>query len=412
MQAGRLAGACRVYPGLRVRSLAAGAALFLACAALLGTNFMQPGFSESVVFTGLTNPTVVRFLPDGSVLVAEKSGLLKLFPNLTTNSYTVVADLSSEVHNYWDRGMLGMTIDPDFANNHLVYVLYAYDAPIGGTPPTWGDQCPSPPGGTTDGCVISGRLSKLTAVGTDWTASETPLINDWCQQFPSHSIGSLEFGADGYLYVTGGDGASWTNADWGQFGGTSGSPPPTPANPCGDPPFPVGTPQTKPTAEGGALRSQSHLRTAGEPRVLNGAVLRIDPATGLAAPDNPLIGSGDLNEQRIIGYGLRNPFRMTIKPGTNEIWISDVGWNSREEINRVPDITTARNYGWPCYEANLTQPNYVDANICPKNYSDTEAPYFFYAHSSSVVPGDGCPVGSSSVAGLAFYLGASNYPSS
>ena len=250
----------------------------------------------------------------------------------------------------------------------------------------------------------------MTAVGPDWSASETPLVNDWCQQFPSHSIGSLEFGADGYLYVSGGEGASWTNADWGQFGGTSGSPPPTPANPCGDPPFPVGTPQTKPTAEGGALRSQSHLRAAGEPRVLNGAILRIDPATGLAAPDNPLIGSGDLNEQRIIGYGFRNPFRMTIRPGTNEVWIADVGWTSREEINRIPDLSTARNFGWPCYEGTSTLASFADANICP-DISDTTAPFYFYAHSSSVVPGDGCPTGGSSIAGLAFYQGGSNYPS-
>jgi uncharacterized repeat protein (TIGR01451 family) len=406
---GGAAGARRAVRILRARSVAAGVALFLASAvALLATNFMQPGFSESVVFTGLTNPTVVRFLPDGSVLVAEKGGLLKLFPNLTTNSYTVVADLTPEVHNFWDRGMLGMAVDPNFATNHYVYVLYAYDAPIGGAPPTWGDACPSPPGATTDGCVVSGRLTRLTALGSDWSASETPLVNDWCQQFPSHSIGSLEFGADGYLYVSGGDGASWTNADWGQFGGTSGSPPPTPANPCGDPPFPAGTPQTKPTAEGGALRSQSHLRTTGEPRVLNGAILRLDPATGLAAPDNPLIGSGDLNEQRIIGYGFRNPFRMTVRPGTNEVWVSDVGWTSREEINRIPDLSTVRNFGWPCYEGLSVQ--YQGLDICPAQ-ADTTAPFFFYQHSLSVVPGDGCPTGSSSVAGLTFYQGGSNYPS-
>ena len=158
-------------------------------------------------------------------------------PNLTTNTYTVVADLRTKVHNFWDRGLLGLAIDPNFTTNNYIYVLYSYDAPIGGTPPRWGvagqtsDGCPTPPGATTDGCVISGRLSRLTAVGSDWTASEQVLINDWCQQFPSHSIGALDFGADGYLYVSGGDGASFDNTDWGQFGGTAGSPTParTPA---------------------------------------------------------------------------------------------------------------------------------------------------------------------------------------
>ena len=384
------------------------------------TSYKQPGFSETVLFSGLTNPTVVRFLPDGRVLVAEKSGLIKIFPNLTTNTYTVVADLRTPVHNFWDRGLLGLAVDPNFTTNNYIYVLYAYDAVIGGTPPKWGtagqtsDPCPGPtstppgPGATTDGCVISGRLSRLTATGSDWTASEMPLINDWCQQFPSHSTGALDFGADGYLYVSGGDGASFNNSDWGNYGGTVGSPPYTPANPCGDPPFPIGTPQTKPTAEGGALRSQSPRRTAGEPRLLNGSILRVDPATGAAAPGNPLIGSGDVNEQRIIGYGFRNPFRMIVRPGTNEVWIADVGWNTWEELNKIPDLATARNFGWPCWEGNAAQ--YTGLNICPTQ-AQTVAPVLTYNHGASVVAGDGCTVGSSSVAGMAFYQGASNYPS-
>ena len=45
------------------------------------------------------------------------------------------------------------------------------------------------------------------------------LIEDWCQQYPSHSIGSMSFGADGALYVSGGDGASFNFADYGQDGG-------------------------------------------------------------------------------------------------------------------------------------------------------------------------------------------------
>ena len=406
----------RTSCSLRDRSLplAAIVGILLLPAGLLATTYKQPGFTQTVVFSGLTNPTTLRFLPDGRVVVAEKSGLIKVFPDIHTNTYTVVADLRTEVHNFWDRGLLGLEIDPNFATNHYVYVLYSHDAAIGGTPPRWGpgdgtsDPCPTPPGATTDGCVISGHLSRLTAVGNDWTASEQVLIEDWCQQFPSHSIGSIAFGADGMLFLTGGDGASFNNQDWGQFGGTSGSPPyVTPANPCGDPPFPVGTPQTKPTAEGGALRSQSHLRTAGQPRVLNGALLRVDPATGDAPPDNPLFSSSDPNEQRIVGYGFRNPFRMIVRPGTNDVYVADVGWNTWEEVNRLPDVSVARNYGWPCYEGNATQ--YTGLNICPTQPTTT-APLYTYNHGASVVAGDGCSTGSSSVAGMAFSEGGNNYP--
>ncbi len=92
---------------------------------------------------------------------------------------------------------------------------------------------------------------------------------------------------------------------------------------------------------------------AGEPVLLNGVVLRIDPATGAGAPGNPLASSSNANARRIVAYGLRNPFRFTFRPGTNEIWIGDVGWDTWEEVNRLvnptdPNVPT--NFGWPCYE--------------------------------------------------------------
>ncbi len=393
-------------------ALAIAVSILAAAPAVAVTSFKQPGFSEAVVFEGLDHPTTLRFLPDGGVLVAEKSGVIKMFDSVLDPTPTTVVDLRTQVHNFWDRGLLGLAVDPDFAGNGHVYALYTHDAAIGGVAPRWGpgdgtsDPCPTPPGPTTDGCVVSGRLSRLTASGSDWTASEQVLIEDWCQQFPSHSMGSLSFGADGYLYVSAGDGASFDNQDWGQFGGTADHPPTTPKNPCGDPPVPVGGNQVKPTAEGGALRAQSPRRAVGEPRVLNGSILRVDPATGEGAPGNPFAGSSDADERRIIGFGLRNPFRMTVKPGTNDVWIGDVGWNDWEEIDRIPDLTSARNFGWPCFEGPGTQ--YSGLNICP----DTDVnPIFQYNHASVAVAGDGCPAGGSAIAGLAFYQGGANYPS-
>ena len=78
------------------------------------------GFQESVVFSGLTNPTAVRFASDGRVFVAEKRGIVKEFDSLTSTVPTVVADLRSYVDDYWDRGLLGLALDPNFPTTPYV----------------------------------------------------------------------------------------------------------------------------------------------------------------------------------------------------------------------------------------------------------------------------------------------------
>ena len=195
---------------------------------------LPAGFRDEVVLEGLNNPTNVEFSRDGRVFVAEKSGLIKVFDGLSDSTPTTFADLRTNVHNFWDRGLLGLALAPNFPDDPHVYVLYTHDAKIGGVAPRWGsegvssDPCPTPPGATEDGCVVSGRLSRLTASGDTMTGSEKVLLEGWCQQYPSHSVGDLAFGADGALYASAGDGASFSFADYGQKG--------IPANPCGDPP--------------------------------------------------------------------------------------------------------------------------------------------------------------------------------
>jgi glucose/arabinose dehydrogenase/PKD repeat protein len=607
------------------------------------------GFQESVVWSGLTNPTAIRFAADGRVFVAEKRGDIKVFDNLSDTTPTVFSDLEPRVHNFWDRGLLGLALDPSLTGGtgtgSYVYVLYAYDHILGSSTPApqWGDTCPSNPGATTDGCVISGRLSRFAVSGSTISGPEQVLIEDWCQQFPSHSIGSLVFGPDGALYVSGGDGANFNSVDYGQWGGSL-SPVMTPRNPCGDPP---GGTMSPPTAEGGALRSQD-VRTSGasssysstimanaplsywrlgetsgttavdqtgahsgtyfggptlgvagaivgdantavtlngtsqyvtvpdstpfrfagtapfsvevwfkhtadstyrrvisaenssglgwqiysqsaswgfvrsgaggsaevsdgtpagsgwihtvatydgttmrlykngvempasltstqslpsdttfvigrygganvsqfngsidepavynyaltaaqvaahyaagisggangDPTGLDGAILRLNAATGAGMPGNPFAGSSDANARRIIAYGLRNPFRITTRPGTNELWVGDVGWDTWEEIDRIPDATdaVAENFGWPCYEGNPPPQSAYDGTnltLCESLYSQgpgaVAAPYYTYDHAHTVVAGETCPTANgSSITGMAFYPEASgSYP--
>ncbi|MEK6276625.1 MAG: PQQ-dependent sugar dehydrogenase [Actinomycetota bacterium] len=538
-------------PALAVLGLALVVASLIAGPA--GAETLPSGFQESTVFSGLTNPTTVRFAPDGRVFVATKSGQIYVYNSITDPTRTLFADLSTNVHDYWDRGLLGLALDPQFPARPYVYVLYTYDhalssnhitnpdfetdaggwaengdpattmarqtgwsasgaaslrytATVGakgwsgaqanqiavspgssytisatvnvlsltgaqmvgavinwntasgqfigqdtfglsqsrgvrtitgaGTAPAnaaygalqvfaangsgaadfyidsarfegpspapkWGDQCPSPPGPLTDGCVVTGRLSRLTAAGNAMTGSEQVLLEDWCQQFPSHSIGSLAFAPDNSLYVTGGDGANW-NGDYGQTG-----------NPCGDPPGPAGSNLSPPTAEGGALRAQD-MRSTADPTGLDGAVLRVDPDTGQGVAGNPYAGSTDANARRIVAYGLRNPFRATVRPGTSELWLGDVGAGAWEEIDRMASPALGLNFGWPCYEGAAR--TFFDAfNLCQGLYAAgggaVVEPHFSYHHDSTVAgPGDPCPIGSSTVTGLAFGTNATTYP--
>ena len=292
-------------------------------------------FQDEAILEDLENPTSVRFAPapDGRIFVAEKSGRILAFADRRDRDPVVVADLSQDVHDFWDRGLLGMTLDPAFPLNGRLYVLYTRDAAIGGASPRWGDTCPDPPGAMAAGCVVSGALARITVNELGVATEIKTLIKDeWCQQFPSHSVGTVAFGPDGMLYASAGEGASFSQRDWGQLPGKGGYP----ANPCGDP-----------VNEGGAMRAQD-VRTTGDPTGLSGAIIRVDPATGEGAPGNPF-ATGDAGARRVIAYGLRNPFRWAFRPGTSEIWLGDVGSQEWEELDAIPDASdaVAENFGWP-----------------------------------------------------------------
>ncbi len=373
------------------------AVVLLATLPAAASAIVPAGFQETTVWNGLVNPTAIEFAADGRVFVGEKRGRIVSYDSLADPTPTVVADLSNAVHDFWDRGLLGMALDPEFTTGRpYIYVLYTYNKdPSDAAFPRWPDSCPTPPGATGDGCVVSGRLSRLTLAGV-----ETPLITDWCQQYPSHSVGDLVFGPGRALYLSAGDGASFNFADYGQDG--------APVNPCGDP---GGAAPTPPTAEGGALRAQD-VRTSGDPTGGDGAILRVDPDTGDALPDNPAAGSADPMTRRIVAHGFRNPFRLTLRPGTGEVWAGDVGWNEWEEVDRVAAPTSGvGNYGWPCYEGAGRMGSYdnLNLNLCETLYAQGAAsvvtPHYTYRHADKVVAGEACPAGGSAISGLQFYTG-------
>jgi len=171
------------------------------------------------------------------------------------------------------------------------------------------------------------------------------------------------------------------------------------------------------------MRVQDVLTSVGgegaDPVVFDGALIRIDPATGAAASGNPLIGGTIAGDDPVIAHGLRNPFRFAIQPVTGEIFIGDPGTNVAEEIDVIPNPSdgVVENFGWPCWEGFNEEPEFMtNVSMCQDLRDgvgtwvvDTQltAPFFEYGTSSSLA---GCPPDAgSSIAGLEFEQN-SNYP--
>ncbi|WP_164019670.1 PQQ-dependent sugar dehydrogenase [Pyxidicoccus trucidator] len=312
------------------------------------------GFAQEVVVSGLAFPTAFAALPDGRILIAEKAGVVRLFEDGELRP-TPFIDLREQVNAHHDRGLLGLAVDPAFATNGYVYLLYTYD-----------DDADDDPGPKT------ARLARYTAEGdTAAPSSERVLlgtvVGNSCNDFPhgtdcipsdsaSHSVGNVRFAPDGTLFATLGDGARFDGVD------------------------------------DDALRAQDLHSLAGK-------VVRITPL-GEGLPSNPFwTGDAGANRSKVWAYGLRNPYRFNLRPDTGTPYLGDVGWGTYEEINVA---SSGANLGWPCYEGPFRQPGYETRMVCQALYgrgpSAVKPPLYVW----------GREAGRTSTGG-AFYTGAA-YP--
>ncbi len=357
------------------------------------------------MISGLTQAVNVAFAPDGRVFVAEKSGIIKTYDSIDDSTATIAADLRAPVRSIGDHGLLGLTIDPQYPARPYLYGLFTWDSTG-----LWGDACAA--GYAQNGCVTGGRIVRLEldAAGQAIGAPTTLVDDRWCFQFTSHGVGDLQFLDDGTLLASAGEGAHVAGIDYGQYGGQPVFPPipyVTPRNGCGDPPGGVGGPVASNTAEGGAFRSQDFLTDA-DPLGWNGALVRLDPDTGEAPADNPLVGVGTVDDDHLVAHGLRNPYRFAIRPGTDEVYLADVGRNHYEEIDVTEPLDdVVENFGWPCKEGQIDQPSWAALNntMCallldPEAPSTLTGPWYDYSHAG----------GGASIGGIEFVPTQGRYP--
>lgn len=153
-------------------------------AATLPAGFGETQFGANVG----SDPTAMEFAPDGRLFVCLQGGALRVISNGTLLSAPFVT--VSTVAN-GERGLLGVTFDPDFASNQFVYVYYTVT-----TPP------------------VHNRVSRFTANGdVAVTGSETIILElDNLSGATNHNGGAIHFGSDGKLFVAVGENANTANA--------------------------------------------------------------------------------------------------------------------------------------------------------------------------------------------------------
>jgi glucose/arabinose dehydrogenase len=157
-----------------------------------GAPTLPPNFARSQVVGGLSSPTAMEFAPDGRLFVAEQRGTLRVVKEGGT--LATFLDISGRVDSAGERGLLGIAFDPDFSNNHYVYLYYTQRA--------------------TKSTPAHNRLIRISARGNRAVKGTKKLIlrlNN-LSSATNHNGGAIHFGKDGKLYVAVGENAKGSNA--------------------------------------------------------------------------------------------------------------------------------------------------------------------------------------------------------
>ena len=165
--------------------------LFLALTAPLQLNAatLPAGFTESQFGSNFNGtPTAMAFAPDGRLFVCLQNGQLRVIKN---GALLAAPFVSLSVDSSGERGLLGVTFDPNFSSNQFVYVYY-----------------------TTNAAPVHNRISRFTANGDVAAAgSEVVLVDlDNLSSALNHNGGAIHFGPDGKLYAGVGENANSANA--------------------------------------------------------------------------------------------------------------------------------------------------------------------------------------------------------
>lgn len=321
------------------------AALSPAWLAALPAHALPAGFQLVTVATGFHDPTAFAF-KGAKILVTEK-GSGKVLIVRPDGSVRAEPFITVSVNTLFERGLLGIALDPEFATNHYIYLYYT-------TGPAALAYSGSP----------MNRVSRFTGAG-GVGVDETIILDNIPSDFGTHNGGDIQFGFDGMLYVAVGDGGTFHDDAL-----------------------------TLDSLRGKILR----VNRDGKPPLDNPH--KLDPgARRCGKPGGAPVGTGPCKE--IWAYGFRNPFRFSQRQATSSYVVADVGQDTWEELDAlVPD----GNYGWNAFEGPcplLPNPN-CDPSTTPYP-AEFQRPIHFYNHTGVGETGETIIAG-------AFAENGSNYP--
>ncbi|WP_018613415.1 PQQ-dependent sugar dehydrogenase, partial [Segetibacter koreensis] len=318
------------------------------------------GFSSTTVSSNWTQAVGLTFSASGNqMFVWEKAGKVWVVEN---NKKSLLIDISEEVGNWNDFGLLGFALHPQFETNGYFYLLYVVDRHH---LMHYGTSTYS---STTNEYLNAtiGRLTRYTATkmttgySVDLNSRKVLIGSTRSTGIPvlykSHGVGSVVFGTDGTLLISAGDGASYVSNDGGSATETYYSQ----------------------ALTDGIITSQENVG-AFRAQLLesyNGKILRIDPETGDGIPSNPFYETNNPGSVRskVWSLGLRNPFRMVLKPNSGStnpmdgkpgsFYVGDVGYNTWEDVNAV--TKPGQNFGWPLFEGLTPMGGYTNLKVYNK----------------------------------------------
>ena len=262
-------------------------------------------FARVVLDQNLYEPMELDLLDAGRILFVERRGAVKLHD--AARAETTVLD-SIPVFTEFEEGLLGVAVDPNYAENHWVY--FSYSHPV-------------------DSLIQVGRFKlegDSLARASEQVLLEIPVQRETC----CHVAGALQFGPDGNLFISIGDNTN-----------------------------PFASDGFAPIDERPGRSSWDAQQSAANSDDLRGKILRIRPTAdgSYTIPEGNLFADSSEGRPEIYVMGNRNPFRFSIDARTGFLYWGEVGPDAGEDRpQRGPkghdEVNQARQagfFGWPYF---------------------------------------------------------------